>query len=335
MTPPARILFNGKDHPDLNSGYGIASRYLLPRLGDYYGKENVIIYAPIYQRDCVSEWQGMRVVGGNEFSYGEGMILNHYTNYNCNLLVQMGDTWPLGLLPDLASQDKVLWVQWIAVDWLGMPKNITYRIKPAHKLISFSKYGESSLRKAGLPNVGETIPIGINTNMWRPISRDDLPLVMKSLGYEANSFNLLIVAANQIRKKVREQLEAISIFRKSYPQVVVKLYLHSQIKGERDLMADIDELELKDVVNFPDPYIMTQGGFAEDQMVKVFNCADVVLNVCIEGFGLSQLQAQACGVPVICLSEGAGPELVTFGVETPQSPWRRVPPKCLSLSPIL
>ena len=52
-------------------------------------------------------------------------------------------------------------------------------------------------------------------------------------------------------------------------------------------------------------------------MVLMFNCADVVLNVCMEGFGLSQIQAQACGVPVITLSEGAGPELVTFGWEAP------------------
>jgi len=312
-----RILFNPKDHPDLNSGYGIASRYLLPYLGDRYGRENIIIYPPIYQRDHIAEWNGMAVVSGTEWGFGENMVLDHYKNFDCNLYVQVGDTWPLGLVPDLAAQDKILWVQWIPVDWLGMPKNIINRIKPAHKLVSFSKYGENNLRKGGLPNVEEAIWLGLNTDLWKPMDRESLPHVMDRLGYQLDTFNILIVAANQNRKQVRPQLEAISIFRKSTPQANIRLYIHSFMVGERDLRADLNELGLDDINVFPEPYILTQGGFAEDVMVKVFNCADVVMNVCMEGFGYAQAQAQACGVPVICLSEGAGPELVTFGVETP------------------
>ena len=312
-----RILFNAKDHPDLNSGYGIASRYLLPRLGDHYGRENIFIYAPVYQRDHVGEWDGMKVLPGVDWSFGENMILQHYQNYDCNLLLQVGDAWPLGVLPDLASQDKLLWVQWIPVDWLGMPKNIYYRIKPAYKLVPFTKYGENALRKAGLPSVEPAIWLGLDTDLWKPMGREEFPTLMRSLGYSWDSFNLLIVAANQIRKQVRPMLEGISIFRKLRPEVDVRLYLHSHLVGERDLRADLDELGLNEITAFPEPYILQQGGFEEDQMVKVFNCADVVLNVCLEGFGLSQTQAQACGVPVLTLNEGPGPELVQFGIEIP------------------
>ncbi len=310
-----RILFNAKDHPALRSGYGILSKYLLPLLGDHYGKDNVIIYAPIYQKDAIGEWEGMRVVAGNEFNYGEGLILEHYQYYDCNLLIQVGDTWPLGILSDLAAQDKVLWIQWIAVDWLGMPKNIINRIKPAYKLVPFSKYGENSLRQANLPNVDKAIWLGINTDIWKPIERDTMTNVMRSLGYDYNTFNLLIVAANQERKGIRQALEAIHIFRKVNPDAKVRLYLHSPVTGERDLRADADELELTDVITFPESYTMTQGGFSESQMAQVFNCADLLLNVCMEGYGYAQAQAQACGVPIVCLSEGAGPELTIFGWE--------------------
>lgn len=141
--------------------------------------------------------------------------------------------------------------------------------------------------------------------------------MMRLLGYEYDTFNILIVAANQERKNIREQLEAISLFRRANPQVPARLYLHSHMRGDRDLLADCDELDLGDILVYPDPYVMTQGGAPEETMCKIFNCADVVLNVCMEGFGLPMLQAQACGVMAVYLNEGPGPELVKAGVGTP------------------
>ena len=314
--PKPRILWAGKDHPTLNSGYGIVNRYILPRLGDRYGRDNVLIYVPVYQRDTVGEWEGMRVLPGREWGYGEEMILDHYKEYNCNLLITLGDVTPLGIIPDLAAQDQVLWVAWAMVDWLGCPKNIFYRIKPAHKLVPASKYGENLLRKAGLTNVEKAIWLGLNTDLWKPYDRDRMPHLMQCLGFRYDTFNILIVAANQERKRVRHQMEAIRLFRKTRPDARVRLYLHSFLKGDRDLLADIDELEL-DICACSDQYAMLTGGFAEEKMVKMFSCADLVLNVCHEGFGFAQVQAQAVGCPVICLSEGAGPELVQFGIETP------------------
>jgi len=125
------------------------------------------------------------------------------------------------------------------------------------------------------------------------------------------------MAANQERKNIREQLEGIRLFKQVNPQVPLRLYLHTQMRRERDLYADIDELGIGEIVTYPDPYIMQLGGIKEEEMVMMFNCADVVLNACMEGFGLGITQAQACGVPVVYLLEGPGPELVVHGVGVP------------------
>ena len=312
-----KILFDSKDHPEMNSGYGIISRYLLPLLGKHYGKDNIIIYPPVYQRDHISEWEGMLCVGGTEFSYGENLIWDHYSHYGCNLLLMVGDAWPLGIVPDLAAENKVLWVQWLPVDWLGMPKNITNRIKYAHKLVPFSRYGEASLRKHNFTNVDKAIWLGLNTELWKPKPRESLPDFMNLLGYQLDSFNILIVGANQARKQIRPALEAIASFRKVNLQADVRLYMHTHMTGERDFRADIDELGLVDILCHQEPYLASQGGASEQDMVGVFNCADVVINCCLEGFGYAMLQAQAVGVPVIGLSEGTGPELIKFGIEIP------------------
>ena len=305
MARKPRILWNGKDHPKLRSGYAIMGYYLLPLLAEKYGPGNILIYAPVYERDCVDEWNGMKVLSGTSWDFGEDTILEHYQREGCNILLQVGDAWPLGLLPDLAARDEIDWVQWLPVDWLGMPKNIQNRIRPAHKLVSFSKYGENALRKAGFTNVEPAIWLGLDTDLWKPQPREELPDMMNLLGFEYNTFNLLIMAANQERKNIREQLEGIRLLRQVNPQVPVRLYLHTQMRRERDLYADIDELGIGDIVTYPDPYIMKIGGISEKEMVTMFNCADVLLNACMEGFGLGI----TLGVTI--------PALVTAGVVEP------------------
>lgn len=316
MTPQPRILWNAKDAPWLNSGYGIITRYLTPLLAERYGPDNVLILAPVYQKDSVGEYQGMKVLPGISWDFGEEVLLDHYRTYGCNMLLQVGDAWPLGLLPDMAAQDRVLWVHWLPVDWLGMPKNIQNRIRYAHKLIPFSKDGEARLRQAGF-NVEPAIWLGLDLTIWHPRPRADLPKVMMSLGFQEDTFNILLVGANQERKRLRHQLEGVHLFSHAFPQANPRLYLHSMIKGERDLAADLDELDLAGITVSPDQYLMAQGGFPEDIMAAIYNCADVVLNCCMEGFGLSHIQGQACGVPVIYLNEGPGAELVPFGVGVP------------------
>ena len=317
MRTTPRILFNVKDHPTLNSGYGIIARYLAPLLAERYGRENVLILAPVYQRDAVGEYEGMKVLPGITPGFGEEILEEHYNRQSCNILLQLGDTWPLGALPDMAAQDRVLWVSWCPVDWLGMPKNIINRIRFAHKLVPFSKAGEAQLRQGGLPNVERAIWLGLNTDLWKPTPRETLPKTMYSLHFRETTFNILLVGANQERKRMRQQLEAIQLFRRTFPQSDPRLYLHTTMKVERDLEADLDELGLADISAWPNQYMMVNGGLPEDAMGAIFNCADVVLNCCQEGFGLAHIQAQACGVPVIYLTEGAGPELVVSGVGVP------------------
>jgi glycosyltransferase involved in cell wall biosynthesis len=308
-----KILWNAKDHPDIKSGYGIIGYHLLPRLAKAFGPENILIYAPVFERDRLSEWQDMTVLSGQEFSYGEGLVHEHYQHHRCNMLLQVGDAWPLGRLPDLSAAGQITWVQWLPVDWLGMPKNILNRIKPAFRIIPFAEYGEKALLKAGLTNVGSKIHLGIDPTIWKPQPRQELQKVMRLIGFEEDALNILFVGANQERKRIRQTLEAIQLFRLINPEVKIRLYMHTPLTGERDLNADFDELGLIDIVSSPDPYFWTRGGFPENEMAMIFNCADLVINVAMEGFGLAQVQAQACGVPVICLAEGAGPEIVKYG----------------------
>ena len=314
---PPKIIWNAKDHPDLSSGYGIVTRHLVPRLAAQYGRENVLIYAPVFNRGRVEEWQGIQVLPGLANEYEDPMLLEHYRNFDCNLMITVGDIPPLREIPVWARQDSILWIAWAPWDFLNLPDFALSILQCPVKLVPFSKYSERRFKEAGLENVEPAIWLGLDPDIWQPQDRKGLIGAMTSLGFSEESYNIVMVAANQDRKCIREALEGVMLFRQQCPKASPRLYLHTRAQGDRNVEMDLSDLGLGDITKIPEDYQMFLGGLPEDAMAAVFNCADVVLDVCMEGFGLTQSQAQACGVPVIYLDEGAGEELVQFGVQVP------------------
>lgn len=318
-----KILWSAKDHPSLHSGYGVMGYHLLPRLADRYGKKNIVIYAPVFQQAGQGEWEGMKVLAGTKMDYGENMIYDHWREERPTFLLQVGDWGGLREIPQLAAEDKLRYVGWHPFDFVSLPaQTIAATVRFAWKVVPWTEYAYKKFTGPpyNLGNVARSIPLGVDVNVWKPgLDRKDLPLVMKSMGfgYEPNAYNILLVGANQRRKYLAEQIHAVGMFRKAHPEIAVHLYLHTMMGGEVDLAGALDGAGLEGAYAYASPYVMSQGGLREDQMVKLYTCADVVLNCALEGFGLSMVQAQALGVPVITLAEGPGPEIVRFGATVP------------------
>lgn len=314
-----RILFSAKDHPDLPSGYGIIARHLVPRLADRYGKKNVIVYAPVYGRDRVEQWHGITVLPGVDFNFGEDLVLEHYQRNNCNLFIQVGDFFVLKRIPEFASRDQILWVQWAPFDFLNFPPFMKELIRYAVKVVPFTEYAERRFRAEGLENIHRTIYPGLDLNVWHPYDRDVLPSVMSSLGFTKDTWNIVICQANQRRKYLRETFEGIRLFMESYPESHPRVYLHTQLRrgGEQELDVMLAESQIESITTCVDQYVASVGGITEAQMAKIFAVADCVMDCCLEGYGYSHVQSQAVGVPCVTLVEGPGMELVKYGVSVP------------------
>lgn len=310
-----KILWNAKDHPDVPSGYGIITRHLVPRLVKHYGEGSVLIYAPVFSRNRREVWRGIPILPGLKFDYGEEFLLDHYTNYHCNMLLQVGDWFGMQKTQEYAMKDKVFWVQWAPWDWLNFPDWVRSVANGIHRVVPFTKYAEERFKKEGVKNTLDAIWLGLDTEIWRPGPK--LPGIMSSLGFREDTYNIVIVAANQQRKCLPEVLEGISIVRNLHPEYNIRVYLHTNLSGDVDLTAFIHQYGLEEVCQSPNQYEYVTGGFSEEQMAKVFNSADVVMDCCLEGFGFSMTQAQSMGVPVIYLNEGPGDELVRYGVRIP------------------
>jgi glycosyltransferase involved in cell wall biosynthesis len=319
-----KILWNAKDAPWLPSGYGVITKHLVPRLSDHYGEDSVIVYAPVYVRDETriwypeGFWHPIKVLPGVEWDFGEDLIFEHYRRHDRNMLLQVGDFLQLKTIPQLAAQDQILWVQWAPFDWLITPDIAKDILRYPLKIVPFTKYGEQRFKDLGCENITDAIWLGIDPKIWFPINRSELTNTMSSLGFREDSYNILIAQANQRRKYIREMLEGVSTFHKTHPEANTRLYLHSwATKGEENLEQALVESGLADITVMTDQYKLVTGGFSESDLNKIYNCADVALDCCFEGFGFSMLQAQAVGVPAIGLLEGPTQEIVSVGVMVP------------------
>ncbi len=313
MTP--RILWNAKDDPRVPSGYGVIGKHLLPRLADRYGRKNVLIYAPVYNRDGLGEFEGMVVLPGTKTEFEEPILLEHYRRYECTMLLQVGDWVQLRHVPEWALNDEILWVQWAPMDLLNVPQAMKDLLRIPIQIVPFTQYAHKRFVDMDLENVADPIWIGLDSSIWQPRDRSTMPKIMKSVGFTEDTFNVLIVQANQRRKYLQETFHGIAIFRRDNPDVKVRVYLHSAERaGETPLEPSLQEAGIHDVTKVAEEYTFVTGGFTEETLAMVFACADVVMDVAFEGFGLSLTQGQACGVPVIGLADGPGPELIKRGM---------------------
>jgi FkbM family methyltransferase len=92
--------------------------------------------------------------------------------------------------------------------------------------------------------------------------------------------------------------------------------VHSLLEtpGGVNLMKLVYDLGIADSVQFTDQYKQVTGLYGPADVAAVMGCADVLSNCSWgEGFGLTVLEAQACGTPVVVSDGSAGTELCGSG----------------------
>ncbi len=317
-----RLLLHPKDNPyTTNSGYGIAAFYMIQGLKKFH---QLGVYAPVGTKYKIHYYeQDIPVYPGTREDFGEDLVKRHYDHFKANAMIQMADVWALSKIPELSGEGKKLgdfiWVIQPPVDWMDpTPAQILDRLRAAYRVVPWVTDAQVRLKQAGLNNVADPIPIGLDTYLWQPLDRRKFPLMMESLGFAEDTFNILIPGANQfLRKAWGETFEAIKLFQDNNPDVKVRVFAHAiEAMGDGWDLPTLAKTFKVDTRG-PDTYQLLVGGYQEMEMVQMFNCADVIVNAGLEGFGLATIQAQACGKPVIGMNYGPTPELVKDGILVP------------------
>lgn len=302
------ILSNG---PWTNTGYGQQIKIVAPRLKAL--GHDISVQAYHGHQGSPIDWNGIGVYGNVSHPFGQDVMRAHAVNFKSDFILTNLDAWVVE--PEMMFDQK--WVAWFPVDSEPCPPLVLEKIKKAFHRIIWTKFAASEMDKAGVTDY-DVIPYGIDTKIFAPMDRAK---ARETAHMPADKFIVGMVAMNKgypPRKAFYQNIEAFKMLHDKHPDSI--LYLHT-LDGTRpngecvDLVTFCNFLGLKqgEDVLFSEQYSYVLG-YPDTAMATLYNCFDVHLLVSMgEGFGMPQLEAQACGTPVICGDWTTMPELCFSG----------------------
>lgn len=321
-TPPvnsdARTILWASNHPLAPSGYGTQTAQVVSRLTR--DGHRVAIANNYGTEGFVSSWNGVRVYPKGLAHHSQDAIVAHtkaWAHDNTDpdpLLITLYDTWIYGdhldPLPQVAS--------WVPIDHTPAPEIVLrYLRKPNVTPIAMSKFGLAQIENAGIEAL--YAPHGLEPT-WRPTSTYKGTSGRNLMRVPDDAWCITINQANKAdgvihRKAWPENLAAsVEMMRR---HADVWLYIHTEASPSMsglDIRGYLDGLSAPmDRISFVDPYAYRMG-IPADALAAIYTATDVLLACSMgEGFGLTPLEAQACGTPVVMSDWTAQPELCGDG----------------------
>ncbi len=191
-------------------------------------------------------------------------------------------------------------VPWLNAD--GWVANYHELLDSLPLMLTTSSWVKETYYRDGLTNKNiYPMPIGIDTTQMRPLPKDDPRVleVREMLGVKPDEKMILTSGGDTTSKGFQEVLQALGKINGDFPnwkyigktwEKYKPLYHY---KKEMEIMKD---LEIRKKVDFLD------GALSREFMCYLINACDVYAAPSrIEGFGMIQVEAMACGKPVLSI----------------------------------
>jgi glycosyltransferase involved in cell wall biosynthesis len=195
--------------------------------------------------------------------------------------------------------------------------------------IAVTEFGLDQMRRAGLTKA-LYIPMAIDCDVYKPTGTFEGQTGREIIGFDDDDFVVSIINANKAsgaggihRKAWAENILAFSIFAQDKPDA--RLYMHTERYGNYgglalDFLAKACGLR-PEQYRFVNQHAM-HNGIPNEAMAAIFSATDCLLAATLaEGFGLTVLEAQACGTVAVVNNFSAQPELLGDGWLTEGQPY--------------
>lgn len=159
-----------------------------------------------------------------------------------------------------------------------------------------------------------TLPIGFDPREMHPIAKND-PKVLKlreMLGIKPHEKMLLTVGGDVTSKGAQEMLRALKEIDEDFKDWK---YVCKAWNSESAEVHHTEEDDLMEELGIDRGKVFyMQGAFSHDFMKYLLSAADIYAAPSrLEGFGMIQMEAQACGTPVISINVGGPADTVVHG----------------------
>lgn len=331
MSGQPGLLWHGP-HPEMPTGYATQTAMLLPRfkLLGY----RVAVSATAGQPNHPGFWHGIPVYPCTTYAdVGEDVVGPHYKHFRADLVITFLCTWLLSY-PQTWRDLRTVHLTPVDCDPMSMAD---YQViadtggTPA----AISRFGEKMMR-AGVEGRAALDPLylphGIDTKTFAPAP--DRDAIRETMGFAGKFMvGLNFMNNDRQRKNIEPALRGFAEFRRDHPDAFLAVHALNALPEGFHLQRLGRHLGIWDAMSMSPQYELVTGMIKPADLAPWYQAMDVVLDIGNEGFGLTGLEAQACGTPVIRGDWSTGPELVGPGWlvtesepywnEKHQATWRR------------
>ncbi len=314
--------------PFVSTGYGSQTALFAPRFNE--AGHEIVISSFYGLEGSPIGWRGIPVLPSLGGTFGNESLPGHAKAFfgepRGGLVITLMDCWVL----DAQAMSKMNVASWCPVDHDPAPPAVLRYFDESGAIpIAMSRFGEERLAEFGPLYV----PHAVDTKAYRPIGKRE---ARKAAGLSDSQFVVGMVAANKgnpSRKCFPQALMAFKAIRERHDDAILALHTEMNSSNGQNITQMVAEMGLAESVRAADQYGYVYHPSPPEEMAKVYSTFDVLLNPAMgEGFGLTPLEAQACGTPVIvtdfsAMSEvcGAGWKVKSTPHFTGQMAWQREP----------
>lgn len=311
------------DNPIIATGYASTCRLTAKELTKRGYDVYAISFNGGYQDANMREWYGIKILPNDALKrdpyamYGDAAtVIKVFNDLNPDILFFHNDSYRYSYIKTLPKEILDRSVFWLPFEGEN-PDNLGVELFSQCSATRFVTEHALGIHKEMLKDkdIG-SIPHAVDLESYYPAPNKAGSKAAKKLGVE-NKFVVLRIDRHQPRKYWDLTLQAFAKFAKDKDDVFLLakcnprdmvMYNEAEKKGV-DLEAIAIDLGIKDKVFFDDFF------FSAPAMAQCFfHAADVFLTTTSgEGFGLTPVEAMACGVPVICPSTPVLPEVLGEG----------------------
>ncbi|MBD5260314.1 MAG: glycosyltransferase [Bacteroides sp.] len=144
-------------------------------------------------------------------------------------------------------------------------------------------------------NVG----IVLDENKFIPFERSQRDAIRKHLNFQGDDFIILLRSTSEIRKGNNDILKSIELLQNNY------------VGGRCIRIVTVGASYFKDIANIKEISVLDCGQVSTDNLIELFNVADVFISASIDDAGPSMInQALMCGTPVISYDTGVALDVI-------------------------
>ena len=192
-------------------------------------------------------------------------------------------------------------VPWLVAD--GWVANYHGILESLPLVLTTSEWVKKTYQRDGLSGKNMvSMPIGIDTGIFQPIPKTSPEIIRlrELLNIRPDEKMILTAGGDTTSKGSQEMLKALQLIDEQFPGY--KYVLKSWPSEVADGHLEEEEKLIGELGLDPEKIIFLSGGYSNEFMATLLNAADIYAAPSrLEGFGMIQVEAMACGIPVLSI----------------------------------